>query len=80
MLTSITVTDDNFSLATETFQNRYDNKRLILDAQNRETVTIWAAPTENTRELQKFVDTMDERTHSLLNMGQLKEYQDPFVV
>ena len=29
-LTSITVTDDNFNVAMEILQNRYDNKRLIL--------------------------------------------------
>ena len=35
---------------------------------------------KNTRERQKFVNTMQERTHSLLHMGQAMEYQGPFVV
>ena len=59
MLTSITVTDDNFDVAMEILQNRYDNRRLILRAHIHGIVSYRPVSHENTRELRKLVDTME---------------------
>ena len=80
MLTSITVTDDNFNVAMEISQNRYDNKRLILRAHIHGIVSYRPVSNEDTRELRKLVDTMEEHRLSLRNMGQPVERQDPFFV
>ena len=80
MLTSITVTDDNFNVAMEILQNRYDNKRLILRAHIHGIVSHRPVSNENTRALRKLVDTMEEHRLSLRNMGQPVEHQDPFFV
>ena len=80
MLTSITVTDDNFDVAMEILQNRYDNRRLILRAHIHGIVSYRPVSHENTRELRKLVDTMEEHRLSLRNMGQPVEHQDPFFV
>ena len=80
MLTSITVTDDSFDFAMETLHNRYDNKRLILRAHIHGIVSYQPVSNGNTRELRKLVDTMEEHRHSLRNMGQPVEHQDPFFV
>ena len=80
MLTSITVTDDNFDVAMEISHNQYDNKRLILRAHIHGIVSYRPVSSENTRELRKLVDTMEENRLSLRNMGQPVEHQDPFFV
>ena len=80
MLTSITVTDDNFDVAMEILQNPYDNRRLILRAHIHGIVSYRPVSQENTRELRKLVDTMEEHRHSLRNMGQPVDHQDPFFV
>ena len=80
MLTSITVTDDNFDVAMEILQNRYDNRRLILRAHIHGIVSYRPVSHENIRELRKLVDTMEEHRLSLRNMGQPVEHQDPFFV
>ena len=80
MLTSITVTDDNFDVAMEISQNRYDNRRLILRAHIHEIVSYRPVSHKNTRELRKLVDTMEEHRLSLRNVGQPVEHQDPFFV
>ncbi|XP_075261145.1 uncharacterized protein LOC142352875 [Convolutriloba macropyga] len=80
MLTSITVTDDNFDVAMEILQNRYDNKRLILRAHTHGTVSYRPVSNENTRELRNLVDTMNEHILSLRIMEQPVEHQDPFFV
>ena len=49
MLSSINVTDDNFNVAMEILQNRYDIRRLILRAHIHGIVAQWAVPTENNR-------------------------------
>ena len=80
MLTSITVTDDNFNVAMEFLPNRYDNKRLILRAHVHGIVSYRPVSNENTRELRKLVDTMKENRVSHRNMGQPVEHQHPFFV
>ena len=80
MLTSITVTDDNFDVAMEILYNRYDNKRLILRAHIRWIVSYRPVSNENTRELRKLVNTMEEHRLSIRNMGQPVEHHDPFSV
>ncbi|XP_075264417.1 uncharacterized protein LOC142356375 [Convolutriloba macropyga] len=80
MLTSITVTDDNFNVAMEILQNRYDNKKLILRAHIHGIVSYRPVSNENTWELRKLVDTMKEHRLSLRNMGQPVEHQDAFFV
>ena len=49
MLSSINVTDDNFNVAMEILQNRYNIRRLILRAHIHGIVAQWAVPTENNR-------------------------------
>ena len=80
MLTSITVTDDFFNVAIEILQNRYNNKRLILRAHIHGVVSYRAVSNENTRELRKLVDTLEEHILSPRNLGQPVEHQDPFFV
>ena len=60
--------------------NRYDNKRLILQAHIHGIVSYRPVSNENTRELRNFVDTMEEHRLSLRNMGQPVEHHDPFFV
>ena len=79
MLTSITVTD-NFDVAMEILQNRYDNRRLILRAHIHWIVSYRPVLQENTGELRKLVDKMEEHRLSPRNMGQPVEHQDPFFV
>ena len=80
MLTSITVTGDNFNVAMEFLQNRYDNKRLILRNHIQGIVCYRPVSNENTREIGKLVDTIEEHRLSLRNMEQPVELQDPFFV
>ena len=64
----------------EILQNRYDNRRLILRAHIHGIVSYRPVSHENTWELRKLVDTMEEHRLSLRNMGQQVEHQDPFFV
>ena len=80
MLTSITVTYDNSDVAMEILHNRYDNKRLILRAHIHGIVSYRPVSNENTRELRKLVETMEEHRFSLRNIGQPVEHQDPLFV
>ena len=69
ILTPITALYGNFSVAKKFCRIDTTNKGLILRDQFHGIATHRAVPTENTREMRKLVDAMEEHKLSLLNIG-----------
>ena len=80
LLTSLQITDANFSTACDILRNRYDNKRLILRAHVHAIVSQKPETNENPKALRDLMETIEEHRLALSNLGQPVDDQDIFFV
>ena len=80
LLHSITITEDNFHIAIDILEIRYDNKRLILRSQLHEIFKQCSLTTENSKDLRTLVETTEEHRLTLLNRGLPADQDDTFFV
>ena len=80
LLHSIAITDDNFDIAIDILENRYDNKRLILRSHLHEIFRQRSLTTENSKDLWTLMETTEEHRLALLNQGQTVDQQNFFFV
>ena len=78
LLHSITITDDNFDIAIDILENRYDNKRLTLRSHLHEIFSQRSLTNENSKDLRTLMETTEEHRLALLNHGQPVDQQDIF--
>ena len=79
LLTSLQITDANFSTAFDILRNRY-NKRLILGANVHAIVSQKPVTNENSKALRDLMETVEEHRLALRNLGQPVDDQDIFFV
>ena len=80
LLHSITITEDNFHIAIDILEIRYDNKRLILRSHLHEIFKQRSLTSENSKDLRTLMETTEENRLALLNRGQPVDQQDTFFV
>ena len=80
LISSITRTDTNFTIAMHLLQERYDNKRSIVQAHLQ---IIWSQPSikmESSSDLRKILETTNEHLRALADLGQPVEHWDSLLV
>ena len=80
LLTSLQITDANFSTSCDILRNRYDNKRLILRAHVHAIVSQKPVTIENPKALRDLMEKVEEHRLALRNLGQPVDDQDIFFV
>ena len=80
LISSISITDANYSIAIRLLTERYDNKRSIVHAHLK---AIWSQSpikTESASALRKLLETTNEHLRALHELGQPIEHWDPLLV
>ena len=80
LISSITITDANYTIARQLLQERYENKRSIVQAHLQ---IIWSQPSmkmESSTGLRKILETTNEHLRALAELGQPVEHWDSFLV
>ena len=80
LISSLTITDANYSIAERLLTDRYENKRSIVNAHLK---AIWSQPsikTESGSALRKLLETTNENLRALQEQVQGTEYWDPLLV
>ena len=80
LLTSLQITDANFSTACDIPKNRIDNKHLILRAHVHAIVSQKPVANENPKALRDLMETIEDYRLALSNLGQPVDDQDIFFV
>ena len=80
VISSLTITDANYSIAQRLLTDRYENKRSIVNAHLK---AIWSQPSikaESGSALRKLLETTNENLRALEEQVQGTEYWDPLLV
>ena len=80
LISSITITDTNYTIAMQLLQERYENKRSIDQARLQ---LIWSQPSmklESSSGLRKILETTNEHLRAQAKLGQPVQYCDSFLV
>ena len=79
-LSNFQVTGDNFDVAWQTLERRYDNKRLRLAVQLNRLIGMTPATSKSVREINRLLDTTNECKRALQSLGRPVEHWDDWFV
>ncbi|XP_067637745.1 uncharacterized protein [Eurosta solidaginis] len=74
------LSDDNFDLAWEALRSRYENKRILVDNQIKSLLTLATIQSENSEQLQKLQNTINNCLSVLHSQGVTTDSWDPILV
>ena len=80
LLSSVTVTDANYTVALKMLRDRYQNNLIILRAHVNAIVVQKPLTQETAKDLRQLLETVEEHRLELENMGQPVNQQDVFLV
>ena len=80
LISSISITDANYSIAMRLLAERYDNKRSIVQAHLKAIWSQSAIKTESASGLRKLLETTNENLRALKELGQPVDHWDSLLV
>ena len=80
LLSSVTITDANYTVALKMLRDRYQNNRMILRAHVNAIVVQKPLTQETAKDLRQLLETVEEHRLELENTGQPVNQQDVFLV
>ena len=80
LISTITITDANYSLASKLLRDRYDNKRCIVQAHLQAIWNQSAMKSESASNLRKLLETTNEHLRALKDLGQPVDQWDSLLV
>ena len=80
LLSSVTITDANYTVALKMLRDRYQNNRMILRSHVNAIAVQKPLTQETAKDLRQLLETVEEHRLALENMGQPVNQQDVFLV
>lgn len=80
LIKGLQVTERNYDSAWEILQNRYENKRLLVDHELKKIFSLSKITIENSKSIKHLIDTTNECLQSLSNLDISIEEWDPLIV
>ena len=80
LLSSVTITDANYTVALKMLRDRYQNNRMILRSHVNAIAVQKPLTQETAKDLRQLLETVEEHLLALENMGQPVNQQDVFLV
>ena len=80
LISSLTITNTNYSVALNILRKRYENKKVIVREHIHSIVSFNAIKSENPTLLRKLIETTDKNASCLQNLGVGAESWDPILI